>query len=211
MILHGFKFSSASYRVRIALNLLGVTFVEKSYMLRKGEQYSAGYRSVNPQGLVPALELDDGRVLSQSLAILQFLDSSFPDAGLIPAEPYQCAKVMEIVLAIACDLHPLNNLRVLRYLENQLHCDDEAVKAWYRHWVGVEFEAIERRLEALDRGGDYCFGDAPSIADVFLVPQVLNARRFDCDLSGYPLIRRIDAHCAALPAFAAAHPDKVGV
>lgn len=209
MILHGFKLSSASYRVRIALNLLAVAFTEKSYMLRQGEQHSEAYRALNPQQLVPALELDDGRVISQSLAIIQYLDDSIPDAGLIPRDPFQRARVMEIVLGIACDLHPLNNLRVLQYLQNQLGCSGDTVKVWYRHWVGVEFEALERRLRALDRSGDYCVGDAPSIADIFLVPQVLNARRFDCDLSDYPLIRRIDAHCTGLPAFAASHPDRV--
>jgi len=200
--------SSAAYRVRIALNLKGLAPERVFVHLAKGEQLAGDYLSVNPQGLVPALITDDGLVLSQSLAIIDWLDETHPVPPLLPADPNERARVRSIALAIACDIHPLNNLRVLNYLSNTLGVTAEQRTGWYRYWIDLGFEALEKRLAGDPRTGPFCHGQAPTLADVCLVPQVANARRFHVDLSPYPAIVRIDAACAALPAFADAAPAR---
>jgi len=200
--------SSAAYRVRIALNLKGLVPERVFVHLAKGEQLAGDYLSVNPQGLVPALITDDGVVLSQSLAIIDWLDETHPVPPLMPAEPNERARVRSIALAIACDIHPLNNLRVLNYLSNTLGVTAEQRTGWYRYWIDLGFEALEKRLAGDPRTGPFCHGQSPTLADVCLVPQVANARRFHVDLSPYPAIVHIDAACAALPAFADAAPAR---
>ena len=208
MKLYDYFRSSAAYRVRIALNLKGLAPKRVFVHLAKGEQLAGDYLSVNPQGLVPALITDDGLVLSQSLAIIDWLDETHPLPPLLPADPDERARVRSIALAIACDIHPLNNLRVLNYLSNTLGVTAEQRTGWYRYWIDLGFEALEKRLSADARTGPFCHGRSPTLADVCLVPQVANARRFHVDLSPYPTIVRIDAACAALPAFADAVPAR---
>ncbi|WP_312552557.1 maleylacetoacetate isomerase [Massilia sp.] len=208
MKLHTYYRSSASYRVRIALNLKGLA-AEPSYVhLSKngGEQFGAAFDSVNPQHLLPVLE-DDGLVLPQSLAIIEYLDETRPEAPLLPADPKGRARVRALSQAIAADIHPINNLRVLKYLSEQLEVSADQKNAWYRHWVALGLEALERQLAGHPATGRFCHGDTPTMADCCLVPQLYNARRFECDLSGYPTLLAIDARCAALPAFADALPD----
>ncbi|MFC3458081.1 maleylacetoacetate isomerase [Massilia haematophila] len=208
MKLHTYYRSSASYRVRIALNLKGLA-ADPSYVhLSKngGEQFGAAFDSVNPQHLLPVLE-DDGLVLPQSLAIIEYLDETRPEAPLLPADPKGRARVRALSQAIAADIHPINNLRVLKYLSEQLGVSADQKNAWYRHWVALGLEALERQLAGHPATGRFCHGDTPTMADCCLVPQLYNARRFECDLSGYPTLLAIDARCAALPAFAGALPD----
>lgn len=205
MILHDYHRSSAAYRLRIALNLKGLAYRRHDVSLLKDEQRAADYLAKNPQGLVPALELDDGTILTQSLAIVDWLDSAYPEPRLIPAEPIARAKALAQVLLIACDIHPLNNLRVLRRLESQFDADSSARDDWYRHWIGEGFAA----LEAMAGEGPFLGGTTPGVADVFLVPQMFNARRFAMPLEAYPRLVAADAAATALPPFAAAHPDQV--
>ena len=208
MKLHSYYRSSASYRVRIALNLKGLA-AEPSYVhLSKngGEQFNPAFDSLNPQHLLPVLE-DDGMVLPQSLAIIEYLDETRPEAPLLPADPKGRARVRALSQAIAADIHPINNLRVLKYLSEQLGVSADQKNAWYRHWVALGLEALERQLAGHPATGRFCHGDTPTMADCCLVPQLYNARRFECDLSGYPTLLAIDARCAALPAFADALPD----
>jgi maleylacetoacetate isomerase len=200
--------SSAAYRVRIALNLKGLASERAFVHLARGQQRTDDYLSVNPQGLVPALVTDDGHVLSQSLAIIDWLDETHPSPPLLPADPIGRARVRSIALAIACDIHPLNNTRVLNYLSNTFGVTVDQRNGWYKYWIDVGFEALETRLASEPQTGTYCHGTAPTLADVCLVPQVANARRFHVDLSPYPAIVRIDAACAALPAFADAAPAR---
>ncbi len=207
MKLYGYFRSSAAYRVRIALNLKGVA-VEHApvHLLRDGgEQHAAGYRARNPQGLVPTLELDDGAVLTQSLAIVEYLDALQPSPPLVPSDPKLAARVRAVALTIACDTHPLANLRVLAYLRGPMAQPQGAVDAWYRHWAR---EGGLLAVEAMIEGGDYCFGDAPTLADLCLIPQLANARRFGVPIDDLPKCLRVEAACASLPAFAAAHPDR---
>lgn len=208
MKLYNYALSSTSYRVRIALNLKGVPFEYVSLHLRRGEHRAPDYLRRNPAGLVPALELDDGRVLTQSPAILEWLEETRPKPPLLPADAPARARVRALAMAVACDMHPINNLRVLEYLGRDLGVSEEGRNAWYRHWVAVGFEAVEAMLAGDPATGAFCHGDAPGMADVCLVPQVFNARRYDCDLTPYPTIRRIEAACLALPAFAAAAPER---
>jgi maleylpyruvate isomerase len=205
MRLYTYFRSSAAYRVRIALGLKGLACEPSFVNLLKGEQSAASYRAVNPQGLVPAIE-ENGTVFTQSLAIIEYLDERHPEPPLMPKEAAGRARVRALALAIACDIHPLNNTRVLQYLEHTLKLDRDARLAWYRHWIAMGFEALERELDD-PRTGTFCHGDAPTLADVALVPQVANARRFHCDLASYPRIVRIDAACRELPAFARAAPE----
>ena len=208
MILYNYALSSASYRVRIALALKGVQVTSVTLDLRAGEQRLEKYLQVNSQGFVPALSLDDGAVLTQSVAIIEYLDEMHPHPALLPQAPLARARVRALTQAITCDVHPLNNLRVLRYLEDDLHQDKAARETWYRHWVQLGFSALERWLVRDDATGRFCHGDAPTIADVCLVPQVFNARRFAVDLTPYPRIVGIDAACRELKAFQGAAPDR---
>jgi maleylpyruvate isomerase len=208
MILYGYSLSSASFRVRIALALKGLPVTDVPKHLRSGEQRSEDYLQINPQGLVPVLALDDGQVLTQSVAIIEFLDEMFPQPALLPAQPLARARVRALTQAIACDVHPLNNLRVLQYLENVLAVDKTARDTWYRHWVQIGFDALECALTRDPATGRFCHGDVPTMADVFLVPQVFNARRFALDMSPYPRIVGIDEQCQKLPAFQSAAPKR---
>lgn len=198
--------SSAAYRVRIALALKGLAPERTFVHLRHGAQRAGDYLALNPQGLVPALVADDGAVLTQSLAIVEWLDETHPQPPLLPSDADGRARVRAIAQAIACDIHPLNNLRVLNYLTGTLGVSEAQRDGWYRYWVDLGFEALERRLAGERATGRFCHGDAPTLADVCLVPQVANARRFAVDLAPYPTIVRIDAACAGVPAFAAAAP-----
>jgi len=204
--LYGYFRSSAAYRVRIALALKGVAVEAASIHLVKdgGQQMKPDYLARNPQGLVPALELDDGTVITQSLAIIEYLDSIAPQPRLIPRDPAMAAQVRAVALTIACDIHPLNNLRVLNYLKGPLACSQDEVDQWYGHWMR---EGGLEAVEALIEGSRFCFGDRPSLADVCLIPQVFNARRYKIDISHLKKIVRIDDHCAGIAAFAAAHPS----
>lgn len=208
MKLYDYFRSSAAYRVRIALNLKGLAPEREFVHLRHGAQRSDEYLALNPQGLVPSLTLDDGQVLTQSLAILEYLDETYPAPPLLPAGATARARVRSIALSMACDIHPLGNLRVLQYLLGTLGVSPEAKDGWYRYWIDVGFEALERRLSRDPETGRHCHGDAPTLADVCLVPQMANARRGNVDLSPYPTLVRIDAACQALSAFADAAPAK---
>ncbi len=205
MILHDYFRSSAAYRVRIALNLKGLRAEHRYVHLLRGEQRAEGYLALNPQGLVPTLEVGERR-LTQSLAIVEYLEERHPLPPLLPPGAEDRAWVRSVALAVACDIHPLNNLRVLRYLEHTLRMDKAAREAWYRHWVEEGFRAVEPML-ARRAHGRYCLGDSPGLADVFLVPQVANAERFRVPLEPYPRIRAIEAACHALEAFERARPE----
>jgi maleylacetoacetate isomerase len=208
MILYGYALSSASYRVRIALALKNLPYESILKNLRAGEHRQPEYLSINLQGFVPALGLDDGAVLGQSMAIIEYLDEIHPQPPLLPPAPIARARVRALAQAIACDIHPLNNLRVLRYLEEHLGQDKNTRDTWYRHWVQVGFDALERWLVRDADTGRFCHGDAPTLADICLVPQVFNARRFSVDLNPYPRILAIDAACRELPGFQCAAPER---
>ncbi|MFL5260680.1 MAG: maleylacetoacetate isomerase [Hyphomicrobiales bacterium] len=206
MKLYGYFRSSAAFRVRIALNLKGLTVehVPVHLVRNGGEQKHKPFRLLNPQMLVPALELDDGSVLTQSLAIIEYLETVWPHPRVIPADPIQAARARAVAHAVACDIHPLNNLRVLNYLKGELGAQKEAVEAWYKHWIEQGFDAIERLIQA----GPFCFGNTATIADICLIPQIFNARRYKMDIPRFPKIARVEAHCLDMPAFAAAVPDR---
>jgi len=208
MKLYDYFRSSAAYRVRIALNLKGLDAQREFVHLVKGQQRAETYLAVNRQGLVPALVTDDNVVLTQSLAIIEWLDEVHRVPPLLPMGVFERARVRAIAMAIACDIHPLNNLRVLNYLTGTLGVAEEQKNGWYRYWVDVGFEALEQQLAGDALTGEFCHGDSPTLADVCLVPQVANARRYKIDLAPYPTIVRIDARCRELPAFAAAAPEK---
>lgn len=208
MILYGHALSSASYRVRIALALKGLQFTSVLLDLRAGEQRRGEFLQINSQGFVPALKLDDGAVLTQSVAIIEYLDETHPHPPLLPQDPLARARVRALSQAVICDVHPLNNLRVLQYLENDLRLVKATRDTWYRHWVQLGFDALERWLVQGEATGRFCHGDAPSLADVCLVPQVFNARRFAVDLDAYPRIVGIDAACREMAEFQAAAPDR---
>ena len=201
--------SSAAYRVRIALNLKGMPYTAVPVHLVKdgGQHRSAAYRARNPQALVPAFELEDGTVLTQSLAIMEYLDEVQPEPALLPADAIGRARVRALAQAIACDLHPVNNLRVLQYVSQQLGISAEQKDAWYRHWVATGLQGLEALLADHPSTGRFCHGDTPTLADCCLVPQLYNARRFQCPLDAYPTIRRIAAACETLPAFQQAAPE----
>jgi len=208
MKLYTFFRSSASYRVRIALNLKGLRYEQVPIHLRRGggEQLLPAYKAINPQGLIPTLE-DGGHILTQSLAIIEYLEERYPSPALLPRDPAHRATVRSMALAVACEVHPLQNLRVLGYLKNVLHHSDEEMNTWARHWVTLGLAALEQMALAVPDRGAFCFGNAPSLADICLVPQLYNARRFACDLSVCPTLVQIDATCRALPAFADAAPE----
>ncbi len=207
MKLYTYFRSSAAYRVRIALNLKGIPYTPVFVHLTRGggEQHKPPYRAVNPAGLVPALELDDGTVITQSLAIMAYLDEAYPSPPLYPDDAMARAKVRNFAATIVSDIHPLNNLRVLRYLKRELHQEQAAIDAWYRHWIAEGLPALEAMLT---EHGPFCFGAEPSLADVCLVPQLANARRYDCPLDAFPRLLRAEAACHALPAFQAAAPER---
>lgn len=205
---HYFR-SSASYRVRIALNLKGLPHdLQSVHLLRQGgEQLQVAFRAINPDGLVPAL-VDHGQILTQSLAIIEYLDETFPQPPLLPGNAFDRAYVRAIALQIACDIHPINNLRILRYLVNELKVSEEDKNRWYRHWCEQGLEALEQTLAKDSRVGRFCLGDSPTLADCCLVPQIYNANRLQCDLSGMPTLLRINQACLELPAFANARPEQ---
>ncbi|HEV7353018.1 MAG TPA: maleylacetoacetate isomerase [Brevundimonas sp.] len=210
MILHGYWRSGTSYRTRIALNLKGLTYAQAGVDLRTGAQRSDAFRALNPQGLVPALEVGPEQggpvVLTQSPAILEWLEEAFPTPPLLPAAPADRARVRAMAAVIGCDIHPLNNLRVLTALRTTFGADQAAVDAWAASWIAPGFTALEA-LVARD-GGDWCFGDAPTLADCYLIPQAYSAARFGVAMDAWPRLAAIVARAEGHPAFAAAHPDR---
>jgi maleylacetoacetate isomerase len=209
MKFYGYFRSSASYRLRIALALKGIPHEQASIHLTRGggEQFAAEFRRLNPQELVPVIE-DNGNILTQSLAILEYLEETHPTPAILPRTPVERARVRALALVMACEMHPLNNLRVLTYLTKQMGVSEDAKLAWYRHWIALGFAAVEGLLAGHPNTGRFCHGDTPTMADICLVPQVFNAKRFDCPLEAYPTMMRIHDACQALPAFAAAAPAK---
>ncbi len=206
MKLYSYFRSSASFRVRIALNLKGLPYDYEAVHLVRGEHRQASYSAISPDGLVPLLE-DGGEHLSQSMAIIEYLDETHPQPPLLPADAVGRARVRALAQSIACEIHPLNNLRVLKYLVHELKVDEEAKNAWYRHWVREGLTAFERQL-AQGPVGPFCHGDAPTLADCCLVPQIFNARRFGCDLDGLPRTLAAFDACMQLDAFQRAQPSR---
>ncbi|WP_299410822.1 maleylacetoacetate isomerase [uncultured Roseobacter sp.] len=204
--LHNFFRSSTSTRVRAALNLKGLDYDYVAYKLRDAETHTQDYLRMNPSGLVPTLELEDGTMLDQSLAIIEWLDEIHSMPALLPEDAAGRARVRALSYMIACEIHPLNNLRVLTYLEEQMGADDVAIKAWFAHWVTTTFDGFETRLAADSQTGRYCHGDTPTMADLCLFAQVWNNKRFDIDLSNWPTISRIFAALSKLEAFQQAAP-----
>jgi len=213
LTLHSYYRSSAAFRVRIALNLKGLEYQQIPVNLLKGEHRLEDHRQRNPQGLVPVLETEGGEALSQSMAICEYLEESYPLTPLLPDAPVARARVRSLAMLVACEMHPLNNLSVLGYLTDTIGVDEATKLAWYQHWVTKGFTAFEARLTHDTATGSFCHGDKPTLADVFLVPQVFNAERFNCDLSAYPTLVRIADRCRELPEFEraapAAQPDAV--
>lgn len=209
MKLYTYFRSSAAFRVRIALNLKGLAYEAVRVDLRAGEsqQTKPAYLAVNPQGLVPALE-DNGATLCQSLAVLEYLEEAYPDPPLLPRAALERAQVRSMALAIACDIHPLNNLRVLNYLRSPLGMSEDAVSGWYRNWIATGFRGLEEQARRQSGDGRHMFGTAVTLADVCLVPQMYNAVRFKCDVEPFPTLRAIDTALGAEPAFANAMPER---
>jgi len=205
--LYSYFRSSAAYRVRIALALKGLVYEYVPVHLIKGEQRADGYRALNAQALVPTL-VDEQRIFTQSLAIIEYLDERHPQPPLLPDTAAERARVRAIALSIACDIHPLNNTRVLQYLERTLGASEEAKSAWYRHWVELGLSALETQLAGDPATGTFCHGEKTSLADICLVPQLANARRYDIPLDAYPTLARIDSNCRALAAFAQSAPER---
>lgn len=206
LILHNFFRSSASVRLRVALNLKGLDYEYVSYVLRNGEARTPEYLRKNPQGLVPSLELEGGIVLTQSMAIMEWLEEVRPEPALLPSAPLDRARVRAITHAICCDIHPINNLRVLEDLRARFGASDAVVADWFRHWVKATFVAVERMLADDTRTGDFCHGDRPGLADACLYAQVINNKRFDVDMAPYPVITRVFGACEQLDAFRRAAP-----
>lgn len=207
MKLHGYFRSSAAFRVRIALNLKGLAYENVFVHLRKGDQRSPAYLGLNPQALVPTLE-DGPHALTQSLAIVEFLDETHPAPPLLPRSPHERARVRALAQIVACDIHPIDNLRVLQYLSKELKADEAAVGRWFNHWIATGFGGLEATLAQDKATGRFCHGDTPGLADICLVPQVFNSKRYNLDLAPYPTITRIFEACMALPAFDLAQPSK---
>jgi maleylacetoacetate isomerase len=209
MKLYTFFRSSASFRVRIALNLKGVSYEQAAVHLRRGggEQLQPDYKALNPQALVPALE-DHGRILTQSLAIIEYLEERYPNAPLLPKDPADRALVRSMALVIACEVHPIQNLRVLNYVKSSYSQTEAQVNQWAQHWINLGLTALEQMIVAQPNRGKFCFGNTPTMADICLVPQLGNARRYGCNLAQYPAILGIEENCMALSAFADAAPEK---
>lgn len=205
MQLYTYYRSSAAYRVRIALNLKGLDREDVFIHLRRNDQRAGDYLTRNPQGLVPTL-VDGGVSIGQSLAIIEYLDEAYPAVPLLPADPAGRARVRQLALLIACEIHPIDNLKVLNYLTGEMGIDEAGRQRWYHHWIAEGFTALERLLADSPATGRFCHGDAPTMADACLVPQVGNAQRFDVDLSPYPTVMRVNGECLALDAFARAAP-----
>jgi maleylacetoacetate isomerase len=205
--LYGYFRSSAAFRARIALNLKGIKPEQRFIHLLKdgGQQHSADYKAINPQELIPALA-HDGHTITQSLAIIEYLNEIVPQPPLLPADAYGRAYCREIAYAVACDIHPVNNLRIGQYIKRTFKTQDEDVLSWQRHWITVGFDAIEKILATSAETGAYCHGDVPTIADICLIPQVANARRANLDIAAWPTISRIETHALANPAFDVALP-----
>ena len=208
MKLIGYFRSSAAYRVRIALNYKGVAVEHASRHLRRGEQFSSDYAALNPQKLVPSLVLDDGAVLTQSLAIIEYLEETHPEPPLLPRDPVGRARVRALSLIVSADIHPIQNLRVMAYLRQKFDQTEESAFTWSRHWIETGFDAYEAMLTREAGAGAFSHGDQPTMADMCLVPQVFNATRFKVDMTRYPMIQRIYDACVKLPAFDAARPSK---
>ena len=208
LTLYGYFRSSAAFRARIALNLKGLDHELRYVHLSRGggEQFQPAYRKINPQALVPALD-DDGNVITQSLAVIEYLDEAYPEMPLLPSTALERARVRALALLIACEIHPLNNLRVLNFLTRDLKLSEDDKLRWYRHWIATGFAALEESLAGNPATGAYCHGDRPTLADVCLVPQVFNARRYNCDLAPYPTVVRIAEACLKLDAFRNAAPE----
>ncbi|MBU1348368.1 MAG: maleylacetoacetate isomerase [Alphaproteobacteria bacterium] len=205
MILHGYFRSGAAWRTRIALNLKGVAYDQRGVDLRTGVQRDADFLRLNPQGMVPALDIGDA-VLTQSPAILEWLEEAYPEPALLPVDPVGRAQVRAMAALIGCDIHPLNNLRVLKEIMSTFGADQAATQAWAARWMVPGFEALSALTER--HGGDWLFGDAPTLADCYLIPQLGSARRFEVALEPFPRLLRIEARAMEHSAFAAAHPDR---
>lgn len=206
MRLHGYWRSSAAYRVRIAVRLKGLMLEESFHALPKAEHRQEAFLALNPQGLVPALQTAQG-VITQSTAIIEYLDEMFPEPRLLPADPYARAVVRGMAGIVCADIHPLNNLRVLNFLRAELAAEERQVEQWVDHWISEGFQSLEALARKYSLAKRFCFGDSPTLADVCLVPQMFNARRFKCDLEAYPTLVAVDAHCRSLDAFRLAAPD----
>lgn len=206
MKLYDYSKSSASYRVRIALNLKGLNYQSQAVSLLDGDQRGDNYLALNPTGLVPTL-VDNGQVLTQSLAIIEYLEEVYPSPSLLPADHTARAKCRALALDIACDIHPLNNLRVLKHLTGSMGHSEEEKLDWYLHWLKAGLAAVEKKVESSQTA--FCCDDIPTLADICLVPQLFNARRFSLDLTPYPTLKEIEQRCQGLPAFEQAHPDNV--
>ena len=207
MKLYTYFRSSAAFRVRIALNLKGLDYEPAFVHLARGEHREPAYAAINPQGLVPAL-IDDGQLLTQSLAIMEYLDEKFPSPPLLPKDLAGRARARSIAMLVACEIHPLNNLRVLRYLTKEFGRSEEEKNSWYRHWIHDGLAKLEADLQKTPGGGRFCVGDAPTVAECCLVPQIFNARRFDCDTARAPAVMRVFDECMKLEAFQKAQPSQ---
>ena len=208
LTLHSYFRSSASYRVRIAINLKGLPYTYAPVHLLKdgGQHHTADYQRVNPAQLVPTL-VDDGHPIGQSMAIMEYLEETHPEPPLMPRDALGRARVRGLAQSVACEIHPLNNLRVLQYLDNDLKVDEATKATWYRHWITLGFTAIEAMLASDPSTGTFCHGNTPGLADCCLIPQIANSRRFETPLDAFPTIRRIEQACLALDAFAKAAPQ----